>query len=270
MTPSGRGESCRMLRIDKASKVYAGKGPQGKPHIALDSVSIDVQSSEFFVLLGPSGCGKSTLLRMIASLESVTSGSISLDGESISRRGAQAIMVWQDFGLLDWRTLRRNVELGLELKGVAKKTRRETAQRYLELVGLARFSDHYPGQISGGMKQRVALARSLAVEPKILLMDEPFGALDAQTRLLMQEELLRIRERTGATIVFVTHSIDEAILLGDRIAVFTAAPGRIKEVLSVNLPRPRSPEMRTAPEFQQLYQQLYGLLRHEALKAEMQ
>lgn len=259
-----------MLRIDSVSKIYVGKGKDSAAHVALDSISIDVEPSEFFVFLGPSGCGKSTLLRMIASLESVTSGVISLDGNAIARGGAQAIMVWQDFGLLDWRTLRGNVELGLELSGLDKKSRREVANRYLDLVGLSRFVDHYPAQISGGMKQRVALARSLAVEPKVLLMDEPFGALDAQTRLLMQEELLRIREKTGATIVFVTHSIDEAILLGDRIAVFTSSPGRIKEIVRVKLPRPRSPHMRTSPDFQELHHQLYGLLRQEVINAGVQ
>ncbi|MEA2935773.1 MAG: NitT/TauT family transport system ATP-binding protein [Variibacter sp.] len=259
-----------MLQIENVTKVFESTGRHRSAQVALDSVSVTVNASEFFVLLGPSGCGKSTLLRMIADLESVTSGSISLDGKPITRSSAQAIMVWQDFGLLDWRTLRRNVELGLELKGVGRKARQEAVERYLALVGLSDFADHYPTQISGGMKQRVGLARSLAVEPKVLLMDEPFGALDAQTRLLMQEELLRIRERTGATILFVTHSIDEAILLGDRIAVFSAAPGRVREILPVDLPRPRSPQMRTTASFQELHYRLYNLLRPEAMKAEMQ
>jgi NitT/TauT family transport system ATP-binding protein len=257
-----------MLRIDSVSKLFEARSRGSSPRLVLDRVSLDIVPSEFLVLLGPSGCGKSTLLRIIASLEDASAGSVSLDGAPITRGGTQAIMVWQDFGLLEWRTLRRNVELGLELKGTSRRERRAVAQKYLALVGLEAFADHYPSQISGGMKQRVALARSLALDPKVLLMDEPFGALDAQTRLLMQEELLRIRERSGATVVFVTHSIEEAILLGDRIAVFSAAPGRIKDVVTVDLPRPRSPDMRTDDQFHSLHDHLYGLLREEVLKAQ--
>jgi NitT/TauT family transport system ATP-binding protein len=257
-----------MLQIDCVSKVFEARGREFSPQLVLDRVSLNIVPSEFLVLLGPSGCGKSTLLRIIASLEAPSSGSVALDGAPITRGGAQAIMVWQDFGLLEWRTLRRNVELGLELKGMPRRERSAVAQKYLSLVGLGAFAEHYPSQISGGMKQRVALARSLALDPKVLLMDEPFGALDAQTRLLMQEELLRIRERSGATVVFVTHSIDEAILLGDRVAVFSAAPGRIKDVVAVDLPRPRSPNMRTDDEFHRLHDHLYGLLREEVLKAQ--
>jgi NitT/TauT family transport system ATP-binding protein len=258
-----------MLRIESVSKRFESQDKKSEARLALDRVSLDIAPSEFLVLLGPSGCGKSTLLRIIASLESASHGKVELSGKPIRRGGTQAIMVWQDFGLLEWRTLRRNVELGLELKGVRKAERRAIADRYINMVGLRAFADHYPSQISGGMKQRTALARSLALDPTVLLMDEPFGALDAQTRLLMQEELLRIRETSGATVVFVTHSIDEAILLGDRIAIFTAAPGSIKDIVTVNLPRPRSPEMRSDDAFHKLHDHLYGLLREEVLKAQM-
>lgn len=255
-----------MLTIADAYKIYPPRRRGGEAVIALQNVSLDVKSSEFLTILGPSGCGKSTLLRAAASLEPLTSGTILLNNDTVRRGDTRMIMVWQDFGLFEWRTVRRNIEFGLEVKGVTAARRRELAEQYMDLVGLTKFAQNYPEDLSGGMKQRVGLARALVLDPEVLLMDEPFGALDAQTRLIMQEELLRIWEASRKTILFVTHSIEEAILLADRVVVFTARPGRVKEIVLITLPRPRTPDMRSHPPFLQLYAHLNGLVREEVLK----
>ena len=214
-------------------------------------------------LVGPSGCGKSTFLNILLGLLKPDSGELSLNGKQINGPGQERAMVFQEFGLLPWRTVLANVELGLELKGVAASIRRERALELIKLVGLEGFQDHYPHELSGGMKQRVGLARALATEPEVLLMDEPFAALDAQTRDLMQAELLQIWERTKKTVLFVTHSIEEAAYLSDRVVVMTARPGRMKNVIKIDLPRPRDYEMRLTPEFNEIKAKIWNTLKEE-------
>jgi len=214
--------------------------------VALEDFTLDVKDGEFVCLLGPSGCGKTTVLRILAGLETSSGGEVLLQGKPVRSAGPDRGMVFQEFALFPWRTVRRNIEFGLEVKGVPEHERRDVSSKYIDLVGLAGFENAHPHQLSGGMKQRVAIARALANEPKVLLMDEPFGSLDAQTRNLMQRELLRIWSATKKTVMFVTHSVDEAVFLADRIVVMTARPGRVREVFEVGLPRPRD---RTSREF---------------------
>ena len=213
---------------------------------ALDGFNLDVRDGEFVCLLGPSGCGKTTVLRIVAGLESKTAGTVRIHGREVVDAGSDRGMVFQEFALFPWRTVKGNIEFGLEVKGIEPGKRSEMSQRLIDLVGLRGFERAHPGQLSGGMKQRVGIARALANDPAVLLMDEPFGALDAQTRNLMQKELLRIWSATRKTILFVTHSVDEAVFLADRIVVMTARPGKVREIIDVNLPRPRD---RTSKEF---------------------
>ncbi|MDD2614999.1 MAG: ABC transporter ATP-binding protein [Methanosarcina sp.] len=227
---------------------------------ALKNVSFDVGDGEFVCLLGPSGCGKTTLLRIIAGLETRTSGDITLNGVSITGPDPKRGMVFQQYSLFPWRTVIDNVTFGLEMQGIDKAESRKHAEKYIELVGLKQFKNSYPYELSGGMQQRAAIARALANEPEVLLMDEPFGALDAQTRNILQDELLRIWEQRHVTFIFVTHSVDEAVVLSDRIVVMTARPGRIKEIIEVDLPRPRS---RTSPEVNRLRDRVLKLLEEE-------
>ncbi|MDD3317971.1 MAG: ABC transporter ATP-binding protein [Methanosarcina sp.] len=227
---------------------------------ALKNVSFDVGDGEFVCLLGPSGCGKTTLLRIIAGLETRTSGDITLNGVSITGPDPKRGMVFQQYSLFPWRTVIDNVTFGLEMQGIDKAESRKHAEKYIELVGLKQFKNSYPYELSGGMQQRAAIARALANEPEVLLMDEPFGALDAQTRNILQDELLRIWEQRHVTFIFVTHSVDEAVVLSDRIVVMTARPGRIKEIVEVDLPRPRS---RTSPEVNRLRDRVLKLLEEE-------
>ena len=236
---------------------------QKKTISALRDFDLDVRPGEFFTILGPSGCGKSTFLSMLAGLSRKTGGSITIDGRPTEGINQHQGVVFQGYALFPWRTVLRNIEVGLEIRKVPKAERRRTAQEFLELVGLAGFGHRYPHELSGGMRQRVAIARSLAYNPDLLLMDEPFAALDAQTREILQSELLRIWELHQKTIVFITHSLDEAIYLSDRIAVMTHRPGRIKAILDVPLPRPRAPEIRNSTAFVQLRQQAWEILRDE-------
>jgi NitT/TauT family transport system ATP-binding protein len=225
--------------------------------VAIADFDLNVEEGEFLCILGPSGCGKTTILRIIAGLESQTTGKILLNGKEIAGPGSDRGMVFQEFALFPWRTVRRNVEFGLELKGVSAEERHERTQRYIDLVGLKGFEDYHPYQLSGGMKQRVGIARALANEPAILLMDVPFGALDAQTRNLMQKELLRIWSETRKTVIFITHSVDEAVFLADRIVVMTARPSSIGEIYEIKWPRPRD---RASPEFAALRKQILAQL----------
>ena len=225
--------------------------------VAIADFDLNVEEGEFLCILGPSGCGKTTILRIIAGLESQTTGKILLNGKEIAGPGSDRGMVFQEFALFPWRTVRRNVEFGLELKGVSAEERHERTQRYIDLVGLKGFEDYHPYQLSGGMKQRVGIARALANEPAILLMDETFGALDAQTRNLMQKELLRIWSETRKTVIFITHSVDEAVFLADRIVVMTARPSSIGEIYEIKWPRPRD---RASPEFAALRKQILAQL----------
>jgi len=215
------------------------KTTSGERLLALDNVSLDVKPGEFLCIVGPSGCGKSTLLHLIAGLQPQTSGRILVDGAPVSGPGTDRILIFQELGLFPWLTVGGNVEFGMKMKNVSKAEREEKVQYYLRLVHLLKFRDSYIHQLSGGMRQRVALARALATEPDVLLMDEPFGALDAQSRDLLHDELERLWAETGRTIIFVTHNVREAARLGDRVVLLTFRPGRVKQEFSVNLPRPR-------------------------------
>ena len=223
---------------------------RGQRLLALQNIDLDIAPGEFFVIVGPSGCGKTTLLRVLQGLTSPTRGRILVGGKVVTGPGPDRGFVFQQDALYPWRSVLRNVGFGLELQGVAKAQARVRAQAMIDLVGLAGFESHYPHELSGGMRQRVNLARALAIEPAILLMDEPFAALDALTRETMQHELLRIATAAGTTVVFITHQIDESVFLGDRVAVFATRPGRLQEIIPIDLPRPRPPGVKQSPEFQ--------------------
>ena len=252
--------------VDEITQVFGGVNGV----VAIEQFSHRFRSGRFTCILGPSGCGKSTLIQIIGGLETATSGSVRIQdpGKGDIRRplGADSVMVWQTLNLFPWRSVIDNVAFGLEMRGTARAERRQRAGALIASVGLRGFENHLPGQLSGGMRQRVALARALILERSILLMDEPFAALDAQTKIVMQEELLRIFDATHKTVLFVTHAIEEAILLGDEVVVMTARPGRIKEVIAVDLPRPRSPEMINSKEFGGLFDRVFHLIREEVMK----
>jgi NitT/TauT family transport system ATP-binding protein len=244
------------------SKVY--ETTRGDAVTALEDIDLGIGAGEFVSLIGPSGCGKSTLLHILGGMRRASSGEVTISGERVEGPMPRRVgFVFQDYSLFPWRTVLENVEVGLEFRRVGKAERREIAARQLELVGLRAFHGAYPGELSGGMQQRVAIARALTMNPDILLMDEPFGALDEQTRMVLGEELSRILEETGKTIVFVTHSLAEAVFLSDRVAVMTSRPGRIKEIMHVGEPRPRDPSFMTAPLFNELRSHLYELLHDE-------
>lgn len=233
-----------------------------------DELDLAVREGETLCILGPSGCGKTTLLRAMHGLLPIDSGHIRIDGSDVTSPRRNVAMVFQHFGLMPWKRVAENVAYGLELAGMPRGTIRERVAGYIEMVGLNGFEAHYPHQLSGGMQQRVGLARALAVEPDVLLMDEPFGSLDAQTREILQDELLRIYALMPRTMVFITHSIEEAIALGDRIVVLTARPARVRETLTVDIPRPRTVEAVVAhPRFVELRDQCWRLLREHALSA---
>jgi len=236
-----------------------------EPVTALSALSLDVSKGEFVSIVGPSGCGKSTFLNILLGLIKPDTGVMQLNGSRITGPGQDRAMVFQEFGLLPWRTVLGNVELGLELKGVEVSVRRPRARELIEMAGLAGFESHYPHELSGGMKQRVGLARALATDPEVLLMDEPFAALDAQTRDLMQAELLQVWERTKKTVIFVTHSIEEAAYLSDRVVVMSARPGRTKTIIRINLPRPREYEMRLSAKFNEIKAEIWNALKEELM-----
>jgi NitT/TauT family transport system ATP-binding protein len=250
--------------VDGVTKTYVDR--TGRTVDALDQVEFTVEAEEFVALLGPSGCGKSTLLNVIAGLLAPTSGSVWFDGERPGARPVSA-MVFQEFALFPWRTVQDNVEFGLEEGGVPAHERRAIARRYIEMTGLRGFEARYPHQLSGGMRQRVGIARALAVEPAVLLMDEPFSALDAQTRQLMQEELLQIWDRTRKTILYVTHNIQEAVFMADRVVVLSRRPGRVLADVPVKLPRPRDEAMLGEPEFVQAIDRIWSLIKAQAQAA---
>ena len=227
----------------------------------LEDLSLSVADQEFLAIIGPSGCGKSTILRIIDGLIPPDAGGIWIDGRPVSGPGGGRAMVFQSFDLFPWRTTLQNIEFGLEMAGRPRAERREVARRHIELVGLQGFEDAYPHQLSGGMQQRVGIARALAVDPGILLMDEPFGALDVQTRDLLQDELLRIWERRRKTVVFITHSIEEAIYLADRVIVFTPRPARIDREIRIPFDRPRDEHIKVHPTFLELRTQIWKSLR---------
>lgn len=249
------------LKVENVSLSY--RSPKGELFTALDNVSFEVPDQQFSVIVGPSGCGKSSLLYLTAGLNEPTSGSIYVGGQKVEGPGPDRGMVFQSYTLFPWLTVRKNIEFGLKRRGLPQDEIRTIVEFYLEEVGLKKFAEHYPKQLSGGMMQRVAIARALANDPQILLMDEPFGALDSQTRLQMQQLLLKVWGNSKKTVVFVTHDIDEAILLADRIYVMGARPGRIKEILDVPLQRPRNMDVVMAPEFIQMKRHILDLLHDD-------
>jgi NitT/TauT family transport system ATP-binding protein len=237
----------------------------GRSVLALDRISLQAHAGEFHSIVGPSGSGKSTLLRVLAGLLRQSGGEVRIKAE---RPGTPlTAMVFQEHALLPWRTVRDNVTFGLENRGVGRTERQARASEMLAMVGLTRFAGHYPHQLSGGMKQRVGIARALANDPEVLLMDEPLAALDAQTRTIMQEELLRIWATLGKTVVYVTHSLEEALLLGDRVVLLTARPGRVSRVYPVDLGRPRRLEVRASPAYGALLEKIWSQLREEVVRA---
>jgi NitT/TauT family transport system ATP-binding protein len=231
--------------------------------VALEDFSLDIRDGEFVTVVGPSGCGKSTFLNVVAGLTPPAAGEVTVYGKPVTGPGVDRAVVFQDYALLPWRTVEANVRFGLAMQKRVDSSTAGKVAHYIEMVGLTGFEKAYPRELSGGMRQRVGLARALATEPKLLLMDEPFAAVDAMTRELMQDELGRIVAATGQTIVFITHSVDEAITLGDRIAVVTNRPGRIKEIIDVELPRPRTRDSRHLPEFQATRDRIWDLLADE-------
>ena len=253
------------LQIDGVTLQFTPR--KGKPVTALDRISLDVEDNEFSVIVGPSGCGKSSLLRVVAGLVTPTEGEARLSDVPIKAPGKDRGMVFQSYTLFPWLTVQRNVEFGLKIAGLSVGARREIARSYIAQVGLEGFENAYPKQLSGGMMQRVALARALANDPENLLMDEPFGALDSQTRSLMQELLLTIWEKSKKTVLFITHDIDEAILLGDHVYVMTARPGSIKERIEIGIPRPRTADTTTSAPFIALKRRIMGLIHDEAVRA---
>ncbi|OKY78377.1 MAG: ABC-type nitrate/sulfonate/bicarbonate transport system ATPase component [Candidatus Methanohalarchaeum thermophilum] len=240
------------VKVNKLSKTYYQKNKETK---ALEDVSFSVKNGEFICVVGPSGCGKSTLLNLIAGLEEPTSGKVFIGGEEVKQTSSEVGLVFQESTLFPWRTIEQNIEFGLELSDYSKEKRRKISEKYIQLVGLEGFEESYPSQLSGGMKQRAAIARTLANDPKVLLMDEPFGSLDAQTRNLMQKELLRIWNKEKKTIIFVTHNVDEAIYLADRVLVLSSRPGTIRKDIEIKLERKRD---RTGKEFNEYRQEVLG------------
>ena len=256
------------IRIERLAKSF---GDEDSRVQALSDFTLSVGEGEFVSIVGPSGCGKTTVMRIVAGLEKPSAGVVSIVAGNGGARPQNA-MVFQEQGLFPWMSVTDNVAYGLEMRGMKKGERREKVAPFLELIGLGRFRNHYPHQLSGGMRQRVGLARAFAADPEILLMDEPFGALDAQNTLILQDELLRIWEGTRKTVLFITHAIDEAITLSDRIVVMTALPGRIKEIVPVDLfPRPRAPaELRADPRFGALQLSIWRMLEDEVRAARRQ
>lgn len=255
------------IDISNVGKVYQSQGTDA-PVTALDGVSLRIRRGEFISLLGPSGCGKSTLLNIVAGFQSATSGQILQNGRKITKPDPSRTVVFQDYALFGWMTVQQNVEFGLKAKGMPKAQRAEIARSLIATVQLSGFEDKFPHQMSGGMKQRAAIARALAPDPDILLMDEPFGALDAQTRVLLQEEIARISSETKKTVIFVTHGIDEAVFLADRVVVMSPRPGRVRNEVLVPLPRPRTADMRSEPWFVSTVKDLWETLKPEWQKGE--
>ena len=249
-----------MLKISDVSRVFESETGRVE---ALRNINLEVFDKEFLCFIGPSGCGKTTLLRIVAGLDKPTSGEVLLEGKVIKSPDPERGMVFQEYSLFPWRTIIDNIAFGLEMKGVPKDERRKIALKYLKLVGLEAFGHSYPYELSGGMRQRVAIARALANDPKVLLMDEPFGSVDAQTRNLLQGELLRIWGETRKTVLFITHSIDEAVYLADRVVVLSARPGEIREIIRIDLERPR---LRTSVEVNVVRERLLGLLGEERVR----
>ena len=257
------------IELHNLSQIYninsrKKKSRETEEFLALKDFSLSVKEGEFIAVVGPSGCGKSTLLDIVAGLTKPKSGNISIGGKRVTGPALDRGFVMQGYALFPWRTVLKNVEFGLELKHIPRRLRAGIAKQYISLVGLEQFEDRYPYELSGGMKQRVAIARALAYDPEVLLMDEPFAAVDAQTRENLQDELIRIVEKTNKTVIFVTHSIDEAVLLADRVVVMTCNPGSVKEIIPINLPKPRSnATIHEARNFEEIRHYIWGLLQNQ-------
>lgn len=246
------------LQIKELTKAFSGNGKESL--LALDKVDLQVLSGEFLSIAGPSGCGKSTLLEIIAGLQEKTGGEIYIDGVPFEKTSSNCAIVFQHYGLFPWLTVQKNVEYGLKIRGIAKRERGRISRTFIERVRLSGFEKYYPHELSGGMQQRVALARALAYEPDILLLDEPFAALDTQTRENCQKELLALWQDTGVTIVFVTHDVGEALFLSDRVAVMSRTPGTVREILDIDLPRPRDLDVRGEPSFWEMERHVRKLI----------
>ena len=251
--------------VEGVSHTY--RPARGREVLALDDVSLSIAPREFVALLGPSGCGKSTLLYLIGGFLPTEKGAIHVEGAKVASPGPDRGIVFQHFALFPWKTVRGNVLYGLEKAGVEPEERKRRAQAYIDMVGLTGFEESYPSQLSGGMKQRAAIARTLAIDPKILLMDEPFGALDAQTRSLMQTELLAIWQRSPKTVIFVTHDVQEAVYLAQRVVVMSARPGKVKAIVETSFDR-ADPHILKSKPFVEKVDEIWGLVRDEALKAQ--
>ena len=251
------------VKIDNVRKVYQSRNGE---MIALNGVNLDIMENEFICVVGPSGCGKSTLLNIIAGLLEPTSGQVICDGKVVQGTGTERGVVFQQYALFPWMTVKKNVMFGLELKGIKGQEAEDIAMKYIKMVQLEDFVNHYPKELSGGMKQRVAIARAYAVNPSILLMDEPFGALDAQTRTQLQQELLETWEKEQKTCFFITHDVDEAIILAQKVIIMSARPGRIKEIVDINIPYPRTQETKMTPEFLELKNHIWSQVYQEYLE----
>jgi NitT/TauT family transport system ATP-binding protein len=249
-----------LIRLDRVTKVF----PSRKGDLeAVRDFSLDVRKGEIVSLVGASGCGKTTVLNMVAGFTAPSSGAVFLEGEPILRVEPRCGMIFQSYALFPWLTVRKNVEFGPKINGISKRIRKEQAQRYIDMVGLSGFEDSYPGELSGGMRQRVALCRALVNRPDVLLCDEPFAALDAMTRQVMQQELLHIVSQSGQTVLFITHSIDEALILSDRVAVMSARPGRVRGVYDIDLPRPRKIEIQLTDDYLRIKRNIWGMVEEE-------
>ena len=251
------------VKIDNVRRVFNTRNGE---MIELNGVSLDIMENEFICVVGPSGCGKSTLLNIIAGLLEPTSGKVYCDGKEVTGTGTERGVVFQQYALFPWMTVKKNVMFGLNLKGIKGKEAEDIAMKYIKMVQLEDFVDHYPKELSGGMKQRVAIARAYAVNPSILLMDEPFGALDAQTRTQLQTELLETWEKERKTCFFITHDVDEAIILAQKVIIMSARPGRIKEIVDINIPYPRTQETKMTPEFLELKNHIWSQVYQEYLE----
>ena len=251
------------VKIENVVKKFDGRNGE---MIALNGVSLDIRENEFITVVGPSGCGKSTLLNIIAGLLPATSGRVLCNGKEVTGVGTERGVVFQQYALFPWLTVQKNVEFALNMRGVKGKQAQEEAMQYLEMVDLAKFANHYPKELSGGMKQRVAIARAYAADPEVLLMDEPFGALDAQTRTQLQTELLETWEKKQKTCFFITHDVDEAIVLGQRCIIMSARPGRIKDIVDIDIPYPRDQETKMSPRFMELKNHIWGEVYKEYLE----
>ena len=252
-----------IVKIDHVEKIYQGRSGEV---VALNGVDMEIRENEFVCVVGPSGCGKSTLLNIIAGLERPTSGRVCVKGKEVVNPGSELGVIFQQYALFPWLTVKKNVKFGLKLRGVKEPELSVIADKYIRLVGLEEFGDSYPKELSGGMKQRVAIARAYAVNPEILLMDEPFGALDAQTRTQLQTELLETWEKEKKTCFFITHDVEEAIILAQRVVIMSARPGRVKEIVPVNIPYPRTQETKMTKEFLDLKVHVWGQVYMEFLE----